>query len=42
MINIEETSRTLNFWTISISIGVSIESDIQHSFCEMKDLMSWF
>ena len=41
MVNIEEKSRTLNL-TISISYGVSIESDIQHSFCEMKDIMSWF
>ena len=32
----------LKLLTISIAYGVSIERDIQHSFCEMKVLMSWF
>ena len=38
MVNIEEKSRILNLFPY----GVSIESDIQHSFCEMKDLITWF
>ena len=40
MVNIEEKSRTINFLTISYVD--SIESDIQYSFSEMQDLMSWF
>ena len=38
MVNIEEKS----LLTISISYGVSIESDIQLSFCEMKTFMTSF
>ena len=37
MINTEEKSHTLNFQRLLLSYGVSIESDIQHSFFEMKD-----
>ena len=34
--NVEQTLST-----ISLSYGVSIESDIQHTFLEMKDPTSW-
>ena len=37
MLNIEEKNTHHKLLTFSISYGVSIESDIQHSFSEMKD-----
>ena len=41
MVNIEEKSGTLNFLRFQFPMEVSIQSDIQQSFSEMKDPTSW-
>ena len=42
MENIEEKSGILNFKRFQFAVEFLLKVTLQHSFCEMKDLVSWF